>query len=300
MSNVINNKQWLTEQIYDNIDNTHNTLHYLNLLYLIVINRFRWNNLPENIDRQFIEKELFKNGELAFIRHPAYGFQICYCIGEGVNNYNRPTRYLVWTPNNLINDYYDYDSEDLVIIRNNYLSEPSYEFVHNYARYISCITKTKEINLNGQKTPYLIQCSESQLTTMKNMYKKLEEGVPVIYGNSDMDFNKMIQVFPTVAPYLLDKLQQEKFDVINECLTFMGINTTPEKKERLITDEVNANNDMTNICLSIFKNSRDDAIEEINKKFGLNVSIELSEFCKKEEEQKYQVKEGEKSGEVHD
>jgi hypothetical protein len=37
---------------------------------------------------------------------------------------------------------------------------------------------------------------------------------------------------------------------------------------------------MVNICLSIFLNSRIQAVEEINKKFGLNISLDLAEYCK--------------------
>ena len=279
--NMTMNKKWLADQINAVGDNFYMKAHFYNLFYLICINRFIWNNLPNNIDKDFIERELVNVGELAFINHPTFGFMVTYCMGDYINYYGRPTKYLCWTSNNEICEWFDAD--EIVVIRNNKLSQNTHDFIDRYASNIAEIQKTKEVNINAQKTPVLISCDESQRMTLKNFYEQYEGNMPVIYGSKAMDING-VKVFKTDAPFLADKLQQVKRDEFNECLTFMGINTTPEKKERLITDEVNANNDMVNICLSIFLNSRKAAIEEINKKFNLNIELDLAEYCKSDYE----------------
>jgi len=272
------NKQWLTEQILSvDEDNFYMKAHFHNLLFLMTINRFIWKNVPNNIDVDFIEKQLANVGELAFINHKIYGFQITYCMGDYINLYGRPTKYLCWSANNEINEWFN--TEDIVIIRNNKLSQNSHDFIDRYSSLLGEIQKIKEVNLKAQKTPILIQCDESQLLTMKNIYADYEGNKPVIFGTKAMDMEG-VKVLKTDAPYLLDKLQNEKREMFNECLTFLGINTTPEKKERMITDEVNANNDMVNICLSMFLNTRTKAIEDINKKFNLKIELELAEYCK--------------------
>ena len=279
--NVTQNKKWLSDQILSVSDNYYMKNHFYNLLYLICINRFIWTNLPNNIDGDFVEKELINNGELAFINHKDFGFIVTFCCGDYINIYGRPTKYLCWTQNNEVSEWYDADSEDIVIIRNNKLSQNSHDFIDRYASILGSIQKTKEVNLNALKTPILLTCDESQKLTLKNFYEQYEGNAPIIYGTKALDLSG-VNVFKTDAPYLLDKLQEEKRDNFNECLTFLGINTTPEKKERLITDEVNANNDMVSICLSIFLNSRKQAIDEINRKFGLNIKLDLAEYCKRD------------------
>jgi hypothetical protein len=241
------------------------------------INRFIWKDLPSHIDVDFVEPELANNGELAFINHKIYGFQITYCVGENIGMYGKPTKYLCFTPNNIINEYFN--AEDIVIIRNNKLSQTSHDFINRYASILSEIQKIKEVNLNAQKTPVLIQCDESQLMTMKNMYAQYEGNSPVIFGTNAMNIEG-VKVLKTEAPFLLDRLQAEKIDTLNECLNFMGIKTVADKKERMISDEVQANSDLVNICLSMFLNTRLEAIEQINEKFGLEVSMELAEFVK--------------------
>jgi hypothetical protein len=279
------NKKWLSDQINAVVDNEYMTMHFYNLLYLIMIDRFIWKHLPKNIDTDFIEKKLCDIGELAFIKHPLYGFQVTYCIGENINMYERPQKYYCFTENNVINDYFD--AKDIVIIRNNKLSQPSHDFINMYAKYLGVIKKMKEVNLNAIKTPVLITCDEDQILTLKNIYAQYEGNMPVIFGKKALD-SEAFQVLKTDAPYILDKLDTETISTMNECLTFQGINTTPEKKERLISDEVNANNDMVNICLSIFLNSRLQAIDEINNKWGDElkekydglIELDLAEYCK--------------------
>jgi hypothetical protein len=280
------NKKWLSEQILSVEDNYYMKNHFYNLLYMMCINRFIWKNLPKHIDVEFIEKELADLGELAFVKHKIYGFQILHCVGENIGMYGKPTRYLCSSVNGVITEYFN--TEDIVIIRNNKLGQSSHDFINRYAGIIGAIQKTKEVNLNAQKTPILIQADESQLLTLKNVYAQYEGNSPVIFGTKALDLEGL-KVLKTDAPYLLDKLQTEKISNLNECLNFMGIKTVAEKKERMVTDEVEANNDLVNICLSMFLNPRLEAIEKINEKWGeeikkLNggklIEIELAEYVK--------------------
>lgn len=281
------NKKWLTDQILSVTDNYYMKSHFFNLLYLMCINRFIWKNLPSHIDVDFVEKELATNGELAFLKHSKYGFQITYCIGEELGMYGRPNKYLCFTPNNVINEYFNAD--DIVIIRNNKLSQTSYDFINRYASILAEVQKAKEVNLNGLKTPILIQCDDTQKLTMENVYAQYEGNSPVIFTKKGFDMEG-ITVFKTDVPYILDKLQTEKIDNLNECLNFLGIKTVADKKERMNVDEVNANNDLTNICLAMFLNTRLEAIKQINEKWGEElksdynglIEIELAEYVKSE------------------
>jgi hypothetical protein len=288
---AIPNKKWLSDQILSVSDNYYLKNHFYKLLYMMCVNRFIWKGLPSHIDTDFIEKELANVGELAFINHEIYGLQVCYCIGDNIGMYGKPTRYLCYSPNNKINDYFN--AKDIVIIRNNMLSENSHDFINRYASIIAEIQKTKEVNLNGLKTPILVECEDSELLTMKNLYADFEGNAPVIYGRKGINVEGL-KVLKLDVPNNLESLQSDKIETINECLNFMGINTTPRKKERMVSDEARANKDFTSICLAMFLNSRLKAIEEINEKFGselkTKITIELAEYVKDQFET---IKEGE-------
>lgn len=59
----------------------------------------------------------------------------------------------------------------------------------------------------------------------------------------------------------------------NELLTYLGINNTLEKKERLIVDETNSNNQFIKMSSDIGFKLRQSACEQMNEKFGLNIRV---------------------------
>ena len=100
-----------------------------------------------------------------------------------------------------------------------------------------------------------------------------------IFGKTSLVNNiSTSAVLDTSSPYILDKLQQQKTDLKNELLTYLGINNNNNiKKERMIVDEVNANNEYTSINLDLMYDLREKACKEINEKFGLNISVKKRE-----------------------
>lgn len=100
-----------------------------------------------------------------------------------------------------------------------------------------------------------------------------------------------INVLNTGAPFLLDKLQEHKNDVMNELMTWLGLNNAnTDKKERMLVDEVNVNNAHILMNLDIEFKNREKACEEINKRYGLNIKVTkaIDEFT--EEQHKMMAK----------
>ena len=77
--------------------------------------------------------------------------------------------------------------------------------------------------------------------------------------------------------YVADLVQAEKRDIYNEFLTQVGINNAAqEKKERLLVDEVNSNNDELQINMNYCYANIKEAVDKANAMFpDLNLSIKL-------------------------
>ena len=134
-----------------------------------------------------------------------------------------------------------------------------------------------DINLNSQKTPYVILCDEKERLTFKNILNQVQKFKYAIFGSKGLKINN-IDVLQTKADFLLDKLQDTKNAYMNELLTFLGINNSnTDKKERLLVDEVNSNNDFILVNIDHMYDERKRAVEEINKKFNLNITVEKRE-----------------------
>lgn len=142
--------------------------------------------------------------------------------------------------------------------------------MHLFAMRLYEAERTCDTNLKAQKTPILLLVDEKQRLLMENLYSQYDGNRPFIFGDKLQLDKGLIQAISTQAPFLLDKLQDYKKEIWNEALTFLGINNIMiDKKERLITDEANSNNELINLNLQSFLAPRKKACEQFNEKFGL-------------------------------
>lgn len=247
------------------------TQYYYDLT-LLVLSRIGYENLPNNINEKWIEKYLFSEGDCMFFKDDTLGYMVAKCSERELNHYDEPV-YLTPTASNYHKTRAYKVGEECVLIRNNDLSIPTELKVRLFAWRLAEITRTQEININAQKTPLLIKCSDKQKLTLKNVYAQYNGNEPVIFADKNLDFNGL-EVLKTDAPIVFDKLQQQKHQVMNEFLTLIGINNAnQEKKERLVTDEVIANNEEIETFFNSMFKAREQAINEINKLFKLNIRV---------------------------
>lgn len=251
--------------------NNRTYLHYYNSLTELSLSMFEWKNLPATIDQRFLEMCLFSYGMCVFFEDDVLGYLCLQCmIGGKLNVYRIPMQRRAYATNGYNKEL---DGTNSVIIFNNYLHTNSMLDVEMYSKRLYDLDRAIDVNAKAQKTPVLIQCDESQRMTMKNLYKQYEGNEPFIFGSKGLDANGL-KVLQTGAPYVADKLYELKSQIWNEALTYLGIsNTNVTKKERMISDEVIRNMGGTIASRYSRLESRRQAVEQINKMFGLNIEV---------------------------
>ena len=209
---------------------------YYNRLTELSTVMFEWKSLPTTVDQRFLELTLFAKGMAVFFKDEELGYlALPVAINGSLNVYNIPKRRRAYATNGYQNNL---DEKNSVIIFNNYTHTNSMLDVEMFSRRLYNMDRAIDINTNAQKTPVLIQCTEQQRLTMLNLYKQYDGNEPFLFGDSSLDV-KGFQVLKTDAPFVADKIRQEKTQTWNEALTYLGIsNTNVTKKERLISDEV--------------------------------------------------------------
>ena len=209
---------------------------YYNRLTELSTVMFEWKNLPDSVDPRFLELTLFAKGQAVFFKDEELGYlALPVAINGAWNVYNIPKARRAYATNGYQNNLNEKNS---VIIFNNYTHTNSVLDVEMFSRRLYNMDRAIDININAQKTPVLIQCTEQQRLTMVNLYQKYDGNEPFIFGDSNLDLNGF-KVLRTDAPFVADKIRQEKTQTWNEALTYLGIsNTNVTKKERLISDEV--------------------------------------------------------------
>ena len=244
------------------------TKHY----QMLALNRYRWENLPNGIESRYIEEMLYDNGECAMFDHPDLGLCVLRSSSrENLNIYGEPTK-LTLTG---FNEHRTVMMDECVRIMNNDLALPTLPNIVYYARRMAEIDDIIMQNLRQQRVPYLFATDENNSFSMKTLYDRIYQGEPAIFIDKEMlkGEPENIMVIPTVAPYLVDKLQIQKQEMERELLTFLGINNTLEKKERLLEDETNSNNQFIKMSSDIGFKQRLLACEQINQMFGLQVTV---------------------------
>lgn len=249
--------------------------YYMRLMELSIA-MFEWKNVPDEIDIRFLELILFSEGKAVFFKDEVLDEYLAlqFTVNGRLNFYHIPIRRRAFA----INGYQrELDESNSVIIYNNMLHTPSKLDVEMMSRRLYDLDRAIDVNAKAQKTPVLIQASNSQRLTMKNLYKQYEGNEPFIFANKALDIDGL-KVLRTDAPYVADKLYDLKTKYWNEALTYLGIsNTNITKKERMITDEVTRN--MGGVIASRYSRleSRRKACEEINKLFGLDMWVDFRE-----------------------
>ena len=119
---------------------------------------------------------------------------------------------------------------------------------------------------------------------MKNIYMQYDGNQPFIFGSKDIDLNN-IQVLNTGSPFVADKLQVLKDNIWSEAMTCLGIpNSAMGKKERLVASEAELSMGGTLASRSSRMDMRKKACDEINRMFGLNISVEYNEDLELDQE----------------
>lgn len=250
---------------------------YLDRLKLVATSLFTWDGLDDVAGvgaSRFLEIALYENGRGVFFKDDELGYlALRVNPNDKFNVYNLPTKVICYS--------FEYNKEkdfdDVVYIMNNNLQKPTLETLKLFAYRLYEVEATINVNLLAQKTPVLIEGDTKTILTLKNVYMQYSGNTPFIFGNKQYDLSNRLSVLKTDAPYLIDKLTLHKHEIWNEALTFLGVNNAnTDKKERLVTDEVNSNNELINYYLNCFYKTRKEACERINEKYGLNIKIKLN------------------------
>lgn len=245
---------------------------------LLAKDRFKWNGLPKEIKQEYIENALFDKGQCFLFYDSEKGQYICLpCSPTGKQNvYGEFLGVMVHG--------FGYEKtlsiNDGVWIRNNIECYPTRNIINFYVDKLIEADKTELINLDQQKIPFILSATKDNQLSVKNFVEKVKNGETYILIDKLLEESmgkEGIKAISLNVPYLLDKIATYRREITKEMLTSIGINSAnTDKKERLLMDEVNSNNEevMSFIETDLF--TRNLACEQIKDKFGIEVTCKIN------------------------
>ena len=151
---------------------------------------------------------------------------------------------------------------------------PNFPIVRHYSFKLTNIDRAIDTNIEAQKTPILVRCSDREKLSLKNAINQRRDNEPVIWTTDQSNLADMVSTLEINAPPVFKDLQTQKHMILNEVFTDFGINNANmDKKERMVANEVEANNEQVKASEDVMLKAREQACKDINRIFGLDMSV---------------------------
>lgn len=241
---------------------------------------FIWDNLP--FPQRELENLILCNGYCAFVESNKFlvnKYGVAPCTFSGVTEYYDVGKEVRWvTPLDV--GKFNMQKGKGVLIRNNSLSRPINNFILRYAIIFANIDISFICALVNERNQNVLMAeSQNVADSINNMYQTLEE-----FGKRKAIVNeKLFQALqgagslPTVNNKDVLKPLIECYDAVYQMFyNDIGIRYNKEKKERMVSSEVESDAQRLLINIKDMLECREKACEEINAEFGLNISVKMS------------------------
>lgn len=289
------------------VQGQHNvrTAFYRTELYELVKARFEL-KCPEDWNRDYIYDAILLDGKL-LVCDSVLGVKPFECSLAGQDYTRRPIEALVAVPTILSFRVSLVNGEGALVYVDKIGPQVFYSFmplIQIYAEQLADMDASISVNGMNTRLTYVVEAeSSAQAATIKEVYDRTTKGEPLVVARKDSlakqaSGNVGLQAFfgNVKNNFLITDLQDAKRTMVCEFLTRIGFNNAnTDKKERLITDEVNANNQEIKANTTVWKETLDECNKKVNQLYPeVNFSFKLRELQDDVLEQSTDV--GNKSG----
>lgn len=262
--------------------------HYINKYYNAFMSRYECTKGLDIEQFEYMLKQFWVNGSIACFKlegsegatnHPQGAVVLCPFAPSQYNIYDFPTmatmintRGVRFIPSRSLKV-----NEEVVV---GYIqkSKRSVRYmVEYYLKKIVDIEMTIRTNLKAMKTPWLLGVSPENKTKMESIWKALDGDNPKLF--IDIDDVNSIKALVSGANYNIDKLYDLRCAYENELKEYLGIDNlgVTEKKEHLITSEIEANNEVIETNKESFISVLDEFTDRVKQVLNYDIEIRIKD-----------------------
>ena len=241
--------------------------HFTNMFIELMINRFKWKNLPDEIDPRYLELSLLTSGSVVFFWDYVKGWCALQGAWSGLDDYFNPIDFHVVTPSGFSPHV---TKEEGVLIWSNFTRTSDMPTIWLYADTMAELYVSAMVNTKGQKHPIVVLVDEeSQRLTLENSYAKLDGNHPVVYLDRKANIHEAFTTIDARVPFVAPEIIKMAKELMNDLFQWAGIRVgNNEKKANIHAPEQRDKNAVTWQLRNRGLHARQLACEQINKKFG--------------------------------
>lgn len=243
------------------------------------ISVFRW-KLPSTWSRDYFLYVLYCWGVVAIVETDKYGVIPQGCGLEGYNVFYQPRKAIIANP--LLRGLRDpIIGEECVLFK----LQPDFggimDLVNYYAEELALCSESVSVNLLNSKMSYVFAAAnKAGAESLKALYDSYASGQPAVFYDKNLigdDGKPTWDMFSQNVGenYIADKVLSDMRKIEAMFDTDIGIpNANTDKRERLVTDEVNANNVETYSKCALWLESLQKGCTEVREMFGVDMSVD--------------------------
>lgn len=238
--------------------------------------------LPDTFGEELFKNALFANGYVTILPTDEFGLLAQWGVGGGYTVNYTPRFVLVANP--LLPDISGKEliiDEDCAVIRLNGEWAGVLDLVAYYAEKMALASQAVDTNLINSKIAYIFAAKDkAQAQTFKKALDRIYDGEPAVIMDKtlfDEEGKPAWNAF-TQNPkeiYLVSDLLNDLAKIEDEFDTRIGIpNANTDKRERLISDEVNANNVETAILADDWLEHIKAGCNRVREMYGAEITVD--------------------------
>lgn len=270
-------------KIDPSVSHTDSTLKYYFMKYLLekIFSVYEFKGLPETWDKSYFLYTLFCWGYLGIFEHKDYGVIAQHGTLNGRGLFYQPTHFLCSNP--LFNKSYNLQiNKECALVK----LQPNYsgvlDIVSYYADMLALSSESASSNLINSKLAYVFMSNDkAQAESFKKLFDKIASNECAVFADKKL-FNEdgepqWIQFNQNLSQtYIADKILLDMAKWMDMFNSEIGIpNANTEKKERMLSDEVNANNVDTKAKAELWLETMKEGFKKANKMYGTNISVDF-------------------------
>lgn len=254
--------------------------YYVKYLFQKLVSVFRFSGLPETWAENYFKYVLLGYGFVAIFEDEKFGVIPQQCtLSDTHTIFYQPSRVVIANP--VLNMKELKIGTDCEIIR----LQPDFgspmDIISTYADLMAVALETASINLLNSKASYIFFAQNKAVAeTYKEMYDQISSGKPFTVldkqlRNEDGSPNWEFFTQNVGQNYITDRILNDLKTIEDQFNTRIGIpNANTQKRERLISSEVEANDVDTTALINVWLDSMREGIKKVNARYGLNLAVE--------------------------
>lgn len=236
--------------------------------------------LPKLWNANYFLYTLFMNGFISVLNVEPYGVICQQCGLMGYNLYYNPTQITVSNPNitGIINRTI---GSDCAVIQ----LQPDYAGIMDIVEYFSAklalLSEALDMNMLNSKLAYLFYATNKrEAESFKKLFDNVMSGEPAVIVDTVMkpDGGDVIKAFANNLKqnYITPDMLADMRTLLNEFDSMIGLpNANTQKRERMITDEVQANDIETKSLSALWLETVKTGMDVANAIFpGLDLNVD--------------------------